>query len=175
MDSEHKTQFITNIDSQVNDILKKHNLEHMFKDKNASNLDVSINKKDTLNIKFNDNNMLCTYEHLGSMDVVTRTWFWAWGYIISNKKATLSKKITSNIKKMMNDKKLQQIDIEHLNFFTQNSIHLSKYNLNNLIKICIVASKNDAVFIVPHVITQKNVPTKINFYIITKIIQIENN
>lgn len=175
MEREQNTLFIKNINEKVKNILKKSGLEHIFDKTNHLICDISIDDKNMLNIKCKDVTKICTYEHLGTFDVPTKTWYWAWGYYVNNEKTLLSKKITSNIKKMMTDDKLNQIDIEYLNFFVQNSIYMSSSNLNSLIKICMVASDGKAVLILPSVIKQNDVRTKINFYIITKIIQTENN
>jgi hypothetical protein len=172
MEENHKTIFMKNINSQVSEILKKNKSKYMFEYSDAHECNVAHDNHNDEHIIIECNKMItkCTYEYLGTHDTTTNTWLWAWGYTMTTKKTELSKKIVKKMKKIIDEKnnKVAQIDIEYLNFFIQNSIFLSKLNLNKLIKICIGLLEDDIVWIVPQV--QKK---QINFFIITKIIQTE--
>lgn len=177
MDTTYNTTFIKQINDNVNKILKKNNLDEMFHDNKMLSHNITFLKNDMIHITHDYNTKLCTYEILGTYNILSSTWFWAWGRNIKTDKNMLSTKVISLMNKKIKDPKITQIDIEHINFFMNNSIFLSKDNLNILIKLCMVLlhDSNDIECIVPNILTHNDTPIQINFYLIKKIIQTENN
>jgi hypothetical protein len=176
MEARHDTKFTKNINQQINEISKK----NKFGCDDATNYDIShVGEEgdDTIIIKYNNVSQKCAYEYLGSYDVTTHVWYWAWGHYVSENKIELSKKIIIKINNMINKKdpkyELTNIDIEYLNYFTQNAIFLSKHNLNKLIKLCIMLLHDDIVWIVPQIKLKNDKSEQINFFIVTKIMHIE--
>ena len=175
MEARHDTKFTKKINQQIIEISKKNKFGH--DDANKYNISHVGENDDTIIVKRNDISQKCAYEYLGSYDTMTQTWYWAWGYHVSENKIELSKKTIIKINDMINKKdpkyELTNVDIEYLNYFTQNSIFLSKHNLNKLIKLCIMLLRDDIVWIIPQIKLKNDKSEQINFFIVTKIMHIE--
>ena len=128
-----------------------------------------VNYMDTNAIVSTENNeYTIDYEHIGVYDLITQTWYWAWGFYPNEKqKIILSKEIKKNIIKMIKDanNKLTQDEEELFAYFIKNSIYVEKENLEMLVKLCVYTLRDKIEWIMPY---KKNM--RIYFIAIKKII-----
>jgi len=135
-----------------------------------NNCSITYNNNNAI-IKNNKNEYLIDYENIGIFDVISKIWYWSFGFPFKDVNKTI---IAKNIKKNMiniiknktdkfNNLNLLQQDLEQLLYFTKNGIYLTKESLDILIQLCIVIS--DVEWIIPY--KQEN---NITFIAIKKIL-----